>query len=394
MIQEPLHSPRELLEELSTARQPMTIGIPKENQKREKRLAFTPEAIDMITEAGHEVWFEEGAGNGILYSNRAYAEAGAVITNDRKAVFSCDFIFKITPPEVEEINWMKKRAVILSMLQMPDIGIETIKSLSAKQISAIGYELMTPDGLLFPVRTSISEIEGAAAISIASELMSNEKGGKGILLGGVTGISSTEVVVIGAGTAGMVAVRAALALGATVKVFDHDLHKLRRLQNDLGQRVFTSVFHPNVLVNAFQSADVVIGAMHYFDDAVRHVISEDVIQGMKSGSVLIDLCIHQGGCFETTCFLPNGHPAIFEKHGVLHYCVPNPSSRVARTTSMALSNIFTPLIIQASGLGGLGSMDPHFRSGFYMYAGKLVNNYVAKQFNLPANDIGLFLSVY
>jgi alanine dehydrogenase len=394
---ESLNIPLELLQELSNARHPMKIGVPKENPKVEKRLAFTPEAVDMIVEAGHKVVLEAGAGRGIHYSDIDYSESGAVITNDPKSVFSCDLIFKIAPPTLEEIHWMKKRATVLSMLQMPDMSIEMIKTMASKQINAVGYELMTPDGLTFPVRNSISEIEGAASISVASELLSNEKGGKGILMGGVPGVSPTEVVIIGAGVAGTVAARAALALGATVKIFDNDIDKLRKLQNNLSNPVFTSVFQPNVLINTFQSADVVIGAMRYIDDSIRHVISEDVIQTMKPGSVIIDLRINQGGCFETTCFLPAEHPVVFEKHDILHYCVPNVSSRVARTTSMALSNIFTPLIVRMGELGGvtgIATTDRSFRSGFYMYAGKLVNSYVAKYFNLPANDIGLFLSVF
>lgn len=375
----------------------MQIGIPKEDQKTEKRLAFTPEAVDMLAEAGHEIVFEEGAGLGIRYSDADYSEAGAIITGDRATVFACDLIFKITPPTLEEIGWMKKRATVLSLLQMPDICLETIKAMAAKQIHAVGYELMRTGDHCFPVRNAISEIEGVAAISVASEWLSNEKGGKGILLGGVPGVSPTEVVIIGAGVAGTFAARAALALGATVKVFDNDIDKLRRLQRALGTPVFTSVFQPNVLVNTFESADVVIGAMRYIDDSVRYVISEDVIRTMKKNSVLIDLRINQGGCFETTCFLPAGHPAVFEKYGILHYCVPNLSSRVARTASMTLSNIFIPLILRMGELGdvtAIASVDSSFRSGFYMYAGKLVNSYVAKYFNLPSNDIGLFLSVF
>ena len=397
MTQETLHSPSELQKELSNVRRPMQIGIPKEDQKTEKRLAFTPEAVDMLVEAGHEVVFEEGSGCGIRYSDADYAEAGASITGDRSAVFGCDLIFKITPPTLEEIQWMKKRATVLSMLQMPNINIEIIKAMAAKQIHAVGYELMSPDGSCFPVRDAISEIEGAAAISIASELLSNDKGGKGILLGGIPGVSPTEVVIIGAGVAGTVAARAALALGATVKIFDSDIEKLRQIQRQLGTPVFTSVFHPNVLVNTFESADVVIGAMQYIDDSVRYVISEDVIRTMKKSSVLIDLRVNQGGCFETTCFLPAEHPAVFEKDGILHHCVPNLSSRVARTTSMALSNLFIPFTLRMGEWGGvtaIASADPDCRSGFYMYSGKLVNHYVARYFNLPANDIGLFFSVF
>jgi alanine dehydrogenase len=395
-LQKTIETPQELLKELNNTKYPLSLGIPKENLKIEKRLAFTPEAVDMVIDAGHRVILEEGAGSGVNYSDTDYSESGAEI-GARKQVFECDLIFKIAPPTPDEIALMKKKATVCSMLQLPDISMETIQAMAEKSIHAVGYELISPDGLTFPVRNSISEIEGSASISVASELLSNEKGGKGVLMGGVPGVSPAEVVIIGAGVAGTVAARAALALGAVVKVFDSDIRKLRRLQSDLGTLVFTSVFQPNVLVNAFKSADVVIGAMRYINDPVRYVISEDVIKTMKKGALIIDLRVNQGGCFETTCFLPPDHPQIFERYHVLHYCVPNLSSRVARTTSMALSNIFTPLIISMGNVGGVAGItriDTAFRSGLYMYAGKLVNSYVAKHFNLPANDISLYLSVF
>ena len=389
--------PQELLKERSHANRSLTIGIPKENQKIEKRLAFTPEAVDMIVDAGHEVFFEKGAGLGVNYSDAAYAESGAFIAKDTQQVFSCDLIFKIAPPTLEEVQLMKKKATLLSMLQISDMHAESIKSMCEKQIHAVGYELMNVGGITFPVRDSISEIEGAVSLLVASELLSNEKGGKGILLGGISGVSPTEIVIIGAGVAGTVAARAAIALGASVKVFDSDISKLRKLQSELGMPVFTSVFQPNVLVNALKTADVVIGAMRYIDDSVRYVVSEGAVQNMKKASLIIDLRVSQGGCFETTCFLPKDHPMIFDKYGVLHYCVPNVSSRIARTTAMALSNIFTPLINRIGDFGGVAGMataDVDFRSGLYMYNGKLVNSYVAKHFNLSANDIALFLSVF
>jgi alanine dehydrogenase len=394
-IKEPLRIPEERLKEIPSAKFPMTIGIPKENQSDEKRLIFTPEAVDMIVEAGHQILFEAGAGAGINYSDADYSESGAKITN-KEEVFNADLIFKIAPPTLEEIFMIKKKATIYSMLHLFDMSLESIHSMTERAVNAIGYELISSDGWNFPVQDSISEIEGITAISVASELLSNEAGGKGILLGGVPGVSPTEIIIIGASAAGKVAARAALAMGAMVKVFDNDILKLSKLQKELGMMIFTSVFQPNVLMNAFKSADVVIGALPCINEAVRYLISADVIRRMKKGSLIIDLRIKQGGCFETTCFLPEKHPKIFEKAGVIHYCMPNISSRVARTTSMALSNIFTPLIVRMgeSGIAGIAQSDPVFRSGLYMYSGKLVNSYVAKFFNLPAHDMGLFLSMF
>ena len=388
---------QEMMKEKTKSKNQFTIGIPKENCEREKRLALTPEAVDMIVEAGHRVILETGAGLGINYSDARYSDSGAEIVEDKETVFQSDIIFKISPPSIEEINGMKQRATICSLLQLPDFSKETILAMAGKKINGIGYELISEnDGKYYPIRAAISEIEGATAISVASELLSNAHGGKGILMGGVPGVSPTETVILGAGAAGTMAARAALALGAAVKVFDNDVNKLRNIQGALGPTLFTSVFHPNVLLNAFRTADVVIGAMRYINSgsSVRYVITEDIIKTMKKGALIIDLRVNQGGCFETSCFLPQGHPDIFEKYGILHYCVPNLSSRVARTTSMALSNIFTPFITQMGESGGFARTDYAFRSGFYMYGGKLVNPYVARHFNLPSNDIGLFLSAY
>ena len=391
---------KEIMKEITKSKNQLTIGIPKENYEEEKRLALTPEAVDMIVKAGQRVILETEAGLGINYSDAHYLDSGATIVKDKNDVFQSDVVFKISPPTTEEINRMKQRTTICSMLQLPDFSKETILAMTGKKINGIGYELISDNnGKCYPIRTAISEIEGAAAISVASELLSNICGGKGILMGGVPGVSPTEVIIIGAGAAGTIATRAALALGASVKIFDNDVNKLRNIQSVLGKSLFTSVFQPNVLLNAFRTADVVIGAMRYIDtgSSIRYVVTEDIIKTMKKGALIIDLRINQGGCFETSCFLPQDHPSIFEKYGVLHYCVPNLSSRVARTASMALSNIFTPFITQMGEPGGFAGMtksDYGFRSGFYMYGGKLVNAYVARYFNLPSNDIGLFLSAY
>jgi len=248
-----------------------------------------------------------------------------------------------------------------------------------------------------PVLNVISEIEGTASITIASELLSNTQGGKGILLGGIPGVSPTEVVIIGAGNAGTVATRAAMALGASVKVFDDDINKLRTIQQVLGQGLFTSTFHPNVLQNAFRSADVVIGAMRYINTRHRYIIAEDMIRIMKRGALVIDLRINQGGCFETTCCLCPSDPAVFEQYGVLHYCRQNISNRVARTTSMALSNIFVPMLFllgDAGAVQGMIKSDPGFKNGVYMYCGKPVNSYVSNRFGLSSNNIDLYLSAF
>ena len=284
---------------------------------------------------------------------------------------------------------------MFSFLQLYLISSETLELMAEKRINALAYELIYDDSQISPFVTAISEIEGAYSISVASELLSSAHGGKGILLGGVPGISPTEVVIIGAGVAGAVAARAALALGATVKIFDNDINKLRKIQHELGRMVFTSTLQPNVLRNVFRSADVVIGAMQYVNKTHLYRISTDLIREMKKGSLIIDLRMSYGGCFETTmeACLPN-HPQVFERFGILHFCELSISSRVARTASIALSNIFISMfsaMAESGGVGRFARFDRGFASGFYMFAGKMVNSYVANHFNWPVNDIGLFL---
>ena len=389
--------PQELLKELNKGSNRLLIGIPRERKEGEKRLVLTPEAVDMLTDRGHHVLVESGAGLGINYSDNHYSEAGAQIVATPAEVFQADIILKILPPLPEEILLMKPRSTIFSMVQLNLFAAEAFELMMAKRITAIAYELMSDDQKRCPVLNIISEIEGTASITIASELLSNTQGGKGILLGGIPGVSPTEVVIVGAGNAGTVAARAALALGASVKVFDDDINKLRTIQQVLGQGLFTSNFHPNVLHNAFRTADVVIGAMRYINTRYRYVIAEELIRTMKRGSLVIDLRISQGGCFETTCCLDKADPTVFEQYGVLHYCKPNISNRVARTTSMAFSNIFVPVFLSLGDAGSVQNMiktDDGFRSGVYMYCGKPVSSYVSNHFNLSSNNLDLYLSAF
>lgn len=399
MMYEPLKSTqfivRELLLSVDKQSISLVIGIPKENQKIEKRLAITPETTALLVEAGYRVIVEADAGLTINYSDRYYADSGAQIVGSKAEVFQADIILKILPPTVEEILLMKPRSSVFSFLQLHLISSSTLELMAEKRINALAYELIYDDNQVSPFVTAISEIEGACSISVASELLSNAHGGKGILLGGIPGISPTEVVIIGAGGAGTVAARAALALGATVKIFDNDINKLRKIQHELGRTVFTSTLQPNVLRNVFRSADVAIGAMQYVNKTHFYRISTDLIREMKKGSVIIDLRMSQGGCFETTmeACLP-GHPDIFERFGILHFCELSLSSRVARTASIALSNIFISMFTAMADSGGVGQFarfDRGFAAGFYVFSGKMVNSYVANHFNLPVNDIGLFL---
>ena len=379
------------------ARQPrLSIGIPKEDIEVETRLALTPEGVAIVTEEGHSVYVQRGAGDGMSYSDLQFSEAGAFLVDDASEVFSADIVLKIAPPTIKELNMMQDRSAILSMLQLTNLSTDCIKLMIKKKMTAIAYELIKDEQKNFPVVNSISEIEGNTAIAVAAELMSNERGGKGLLLGGVAGITPTEVIILGAGITGSVAARTALALGAQVKIFDHDINKLRKIQHYLGQQVFTSVIQPNVIFRALSSADAVIGNLRYINGSERFMVSEALVKTMKSGAIIIDMSVDQGGCFETSeCrTLKN---AVYEKHGVIHYCVPNISARVARTTSMALSNIFAPIILKIGNSGGIKpaiNESAGFRNGAYIFGGILVNRLIGSYYGISSNDIGLLLAGY
>ena len=374
----------------------LSIGLPKENADVETRLALTPEGVAIVTEEGHKVFVQRGAGAPMSYSDLQYSEAGAMLVNSAAEVFSKDIVLKITPPVTEELHLMRSNSTVFSMLQLSNLSSECIRFMMKKKINAFAYELIKDEQKAFPVVSSISEIEGNTAIALAAELMSNEHGGKGILLGGVAGISPTEVVILGAGITGTVAARSALALGAQVKIFDHDINKLRKIQHYLGQQVFTSVIHPNVMIKALASADAVIGNLRYIHGSERFMVAEELVKTMKPGAIIIDLSVDQGGCFETSECRTLKNP-VFEKYGIIHYCVPNLSARVARTTSMALSNIFAPMLIKIGHSGSIKSAiseSSGFRNGAYIFSGVLVNRLIGSYYGIQSNDIGLLMAGY
>jgi len=389
---------REFLLKVNKTHSALTIGVPIENTRFEKRLALTPEAVAILVDEGHKVIVEAGAGSSINYSDNYYSESGAYIVDSPAEVFEASLILKISPPTLQEVRMMRPRATVFSFLQQPMLSATVLEAMSAKRINALAYDLVYEQDGTSPFATAMSEIEGASAVTLAAELMSNANGGKGILMGGVPGVSPTEVVIVGAEVAGTIAARSALGLGAMVKVFDNDISKLRLMEHNLGRTLFTSTLQPNVMRNSFRSADVLIGAMEYINKPHRDRISADLIRELKHGAIVIDLRLAQGGCFETTmeACIP-GAPTMFEKHGVLHICEMSISSRVARTSSIAMSNIFASLFLKMAsggGLVGLAQSDRGFSSGFYMFSGKMVNAYVANLFNFSVNDIGLFLPGY
>jgi alanine dehydrogenase len=369
------------------------IGIPKETSFQEKRVALVPEAVGLLVANGHRVRIEAKAGEGANFTDNEYSEAGAEICVDKHDIYKCDIICKVAPPSEDEVNMMSGNQTFISALQLATQPKEILQKLIEKKITAIAWDYIRDEEGVFSIVRTMGEIAGTTSILIAGELLSSFSNGKGIMLGGIAGVQPTEIVVIGAGTVGEFATRAASGLGASVKVFDSSLTRLRRLQNDIGSRVFSSIIQPKVLAKAIKRADIVIGALRSNVGKTPCVVSEEMIQSMKAGSVVIDLSIDQGGCFETSRVTNHIDP-VFTKHGVIHYCVPNIASRVSRTASFALSNIFSPLILEMGEKGGvvdLVRMHSGFRNGVYIYKGILTNEILGKVFDLKYKDINLLL---
>lgn len=388
-----LIQPQEALQEISKKKNSLFIGIPKETSFQENRIALTPLSVALLVANGHQVYIESNAGMGANFSDSDYSEQGARIIFDKKEIFKADIIVKIGPPTQEEIGMMKPLQVLFSTLQLSTLKAESLEAMMKKKITALSYEYLRDEGGILSVIRSMSEIVGATSILIAAEYLSNTFGGKGLMLGGITGVPPTEIVILGAGTVAEYASRAAISLGAEVKVFDSSIYRLRRLQNNVGSRVFTSVIQPIVLNKAITTCDVVIGAIRSQHGRSPCIVSEETVSRMKENSILIDVSIDQGGCFETSRVTNHTHP-VFRKYDVIHYCVPNIASRVARTATYALTNIFTPILMDIGEMGGIMKViwdRPGVRNAIYLYQGHLTNKDMAERFNIPPKDLELLV---
>ncbi|MCK5857287.1 MAG: alanine dehydrogenase [Bacteroidales bacterium] len=388
--------PKEQLLAIKEKHNNFTIGVPKETILQEKRVALVPSATSLLVENGSRVLIQRDAGLPANFENRLYSENGAELIDSTAEIYQADIILKVAPPTIDEIALMKERQIVISAMHMRAQKKEYFTALSKKRITAISYEHIRNGSNEHPVLHSISEIVGNTAILIGAEYLSHPKWGRGKMLGGFSGINPSEVVIIGAGTVGESAARAALGFGAMVKVFDNSISKLRQLQNNIGARIFTSIIQPDVISEALRSADVLIGAMYSPNSNGIHVVTESMVQKMKSGSVIVDVSIDRGGCVETSRETSHSKP-VYQVHNVTHYCVPNISSRTPHTASYALSNYFAPFLLSLAQRSGINEMllkDKGLRKGLYLYNGKVTMEHIAKKFKLPFQDIELLLAAF
>lgn len=388
--------PQEEMLEVKKQKKNISIGVPRETSFQENRVALVPEAVGLLVQNGHQVFIETNAGKAAHFPDKEYSEHGGQILYTPEEVFKADLILKVGPPSESEIDMMKQRQTLISALHMTIQNQNYFKKLIAKKVTALSFELIKDKTGSFPVVRAMSEIAGNTSVLIAAEYLSNQKYGKGSMLGGFSGITPTEVVIIGSGTVGEYAARAAMGLGALVKVFDNSLYKLRRLQNNLNVRIFSSIIQPKVLLKALKTADVVIGALHTSEGRTPIVVTEQMVSEMKNGSVIVDISIDQGGCIETSKVTNHTDP-VFQIHDVTHYCVPNIASKVPHTASYALSNFCAPILLNLGEAGGMDSMlksNYGVRQGVYLFNGILTNKYVGENFKMSYQDIELLMAAF
>lgn len=372
----------------------LLIGIPRENSFNEDRIALTPEAVGVMVANGHRVVVESKAGDGASYSDTDYSEAGAKIAYDKKEVFECEILVKSAPVSESECELLKPNQTIISPIHMAIMKRDILQKMMDKKITALSFENLKDDTGHNPIVRSMSEIAGSAVMLIAGQYLSKTNNGKGVLVGGISGIPPTKVIIIGAGIVGEYAARTALAMGASVKIFDNSIYRLKRLQNNIGVRMWTSVIEPKILSKQLKTCDVAVGALSGAVGRTPIVVTEEMVSNMRPGSVIVDVSIDHGGCFETSKVTSHEKP-VFKKYDVIHYCVPNIPSGFARTASQAISNVLMPLMLETGEDGGIDHIVWHkinIRSGIYLYKGSLTNFFLSERFDLKFTDLNLLIA--
>ncbi len=385
------YSTQEQLLEVNKDSQKLFIGVPRESILQENRVALVPITIKTLVGAGFRVLIESQAGIKSNFTDNDFSEAGAEIVFSRKDVYQAEIILKVAPPTLEEVELMRPNQILISPLHLPLLSAEYINKLKEKRVIALAMEYIQDDSGYFPIVRIASELAGMASMLTAAELLAK---GKGVLLGGISGVPPAKVVILGAGMVAEYAIRTAMGLGADIRVFDNNIYKLKRLQDQVGRKLYTSSINPIYLERQLKTADVVIGAIHSTEGRTPMLVTEDLVMKMKKGSVIVDVSIDQGGCFETSEITSLDRPT-FVKHDIVHYCVPNIASKYSRTASVSMSNIMTSIFMDAADMGGVEKLLlEHFglRHGVYAYKGSLVNDYIGKRFGIKSTSLELLIA--
>ena len=378
-----------------TARAGLRIGIPREVSNEERRVALAPSGVETLVADGHEVSVEAKAGEGAGFTDEAYAEAGAHVVAAAADLYArADVVAKVGPPTGPELDLLQEKQTLVSALHLGGTTPDFLRRLMELGVTGIGFEFIRDSDGSLPIVRMMHEIMGSMAVQIAARYLETGAGGRGIMLGGISGVPPTTVVILGAGVVGEWAARTALGYGAHVIVLDVDLGALRSLEHHLDRRITTAMATPQYLRRAVAQADVVIGAMMADGARAPILVTEGMVEAMRSGSVIVDAVIDQGGCVETSHPTTHSEPT-FTAHGVVHYCVPNIPSNAARTATAALTNVLTPYLLalgEAPSVNDALWRNVGLRNGTYVYRRHLTKKSLAGLFGMPHRDIELLIA--
>ena len=362
----------------------MRIGVPKEIKVHEYRVGLTPASVAELVAHGHEVFVETKAGNGIDCPDRAYEKAGAQIVPDAQSVFkSSDMIVKVKEPQPQEIALLEPRHILFTYLHLAADKSQA-EGLMKSGATCIAYETVTSNSGSLPLLKPMSEVAGRMSVQVAAHYLEKEQGGRGVLLGGVPGVAPATVAILGGGVAGVNAAQMAVGMRADVTIYDINMERLAELDMFFSSQIKTAYASRAAIANAVEKAEVVIGAVLVPGAAAPKLVTRDMLKTMKRGSVLVDIAIDQGGCFETSHATTHADP-VYEVDGVIHYCVANMPGAVARTSAFALNNATLPFALKIANLGAEEAMrhDPHLAAGLNVSGGKIRHQAVAEALDLP-----------
>lgn len=375
--------------------QSLTIGVPKEASGDERRVAIAPAGVATLVANGHRVLVGGGAGEGANFADTEYADAGADITPSPADVYAkSNLIVKVGPPTEEEADLLQERQVLISALHLGNTSPEFLKRTIELGVTGLGFEFIRDSDGTLPIVRMMHEIMGSMAIQIAARYLESSEDGRGVMLGGISGVPPSNVVILGAGVVGEWAARTALGFGAHVIVLDNDLGALRAVEHYLGRGITTAMATEQYISRALETADVVIGAMMAAGKRSPIVVTEEMVARMRDGSVIVDTMMDQGGCIDTSQPTTHSDP-VFRKHGVIHYGVPNMPSNAARTATYALTNVLVPYVIKIGEAASVNEalwMDVGLRNGTYVYRKHLTKKSLASMFGIPHRDIELLIA--
>jgi alanine dehydrogenase len=373
----------------------LRIGVPREVSNEERRVSLAPSGVGALVANGHQVYVQEGAGSLANFSDQEYSEAGARLVIEASEVYNgCNLIVKVGPPSEEETGLLKEKQVLISALHLGGTSPEFLRSLMELGITGIGFEFIRDSDGTLPIVRMMHEIMGSMAVQIAARYLESGDGGKGVMLGGISGVPPSTVVIMGAGVVGEWAARTALGYGAHVIVLDNDLSALRIMEHYLDRRITTAMATEQYIRQAVSRADVVIGAMMTAGQRSPVMVTEDMVLQMRKGAVIVDSMMDQGGCVETSSPTTHSEPS-FVKHGVIHYCIPNMPSNAARTATYALTNVLVPYLLKIGEAGTIHEAlwrDVGLRNGTYVYRRHLTKKSLASMFGMPHRDIELLIA--